>query len=308
MLIALLVALAVWFGLRSVHQLLIISREKREINERIAKWTLGNRPVLSWSDQLVEKFDQTDLAKKLEPILIRASISLRPTEFIMIIFMVGVFLAIGIYFLLGAGLFISILISAVVTPVGVKVFLNSRKHIYSFQIDSQLSDACRLLSSAARAGLSVPQGLELVVKEMPKPISHELGIVYREVKLGKSLEQSLQDMLERVSSKDLQVFVNALIIQRRAGGDLASVLSEMARTMEERKIITQTIQASVSQAKYSAYALPLVSILTVIMLSKMIDGFFDLITSFAGLIIVTIFLLLQILGVYLVRKISDIKV
>jgi tight adherence protein B len=209
---------------------------------------------------------------------------------------------------LGAGLLTSILISVVSTPVGTKLFLNSRKHIYAYRIDSQLSEACRLLSSAARAGLSVTQGLELVVKEMPPPISHELGIVYREVKLGKNLDLSLRDMLERVSSKNLQVFVNALIIQRKAGGDLARLLSEMARTMEERKIITQTIQASVSQAKYSAYALPLVSIFIVIILSKMIDGFFDLITSFTGLIIFAIFLFLQILGVYLVRKISDIKV
>jgi len=43
-------------------------------------------------------------------------------------------------------------------------------------------------------------------------------------------------------------------------------------------------------------------------LSRMIDGFFDLFTSVFGMIIAGIFVVLQIIGILLVRKISNIQI
>ena len=165
-----------------------------------------------------------------------------------------------------------------------------------------------MLSSAARAGLSIPQGLELAVKELPAPIRNELEIVVQELQLGRHLEGALQELLKRVFSQDLHVFVNALIIQQRSGGDLARVMAQMASTMEERKIISQIIRSVTAQARYSAYLLPVISIFIVFMMSRMIEGFFDLFTTFFGMIIAGIFVVLQIIGVLLVRKISNIEV
>src|SRR5690606_23193546 len=167
---------------------------------------------------------------------------------------------------------------------------------------------CRLLSSAARAGLSIPQGLELAVKELPAPIRNELGIVVQELKLGRHLEGALQELLKRVYSQDLHVFVNALIIQQRSGGDLARVMAQMASTMEERKIVGQIMRSVMAQSRYSAYMLPIVSMFVIFVLSRMIDGFFDLFTSVFGMIIAGIFIVLQISGILLVRKISNIQI
>jgi tight adherence protein B len=78
--------------------------------------------------------------------------------------------------------------------------------------------------------------------------------------------------------------------------------------MEERKIISQIIRSVTAQARYSAYMLPVISIFIVFMMSRMIEGFFDLFTTFFGMIIAGIFVVLQIIGVLLVRKISNIEV
>lgn len=302
-----LAAGAVFCGMLAVYQRFLVRNERRAISEHISKWTEQQEEKLSWSDSLVERLDRMEWAQELEPKLGRASISLRPTEYAMIVFAVGV----GLFFVLywfGVPLWLSISLATTITPLGSKLFLQSRRNVYVNRINDQLSEACRLLASATRAGLSIPQGLELVVKEMPPPIQHELGIAVRELQLGRNLEGALKDLLKRVNSQDLQVFVNALIIQRRAGGDVARVLSEMARTMEERKIISQTIQALMSQSKYSAYTLPLVSILITFFLSRLIEGFFDLFTSFLGIVILVIYVVLQIIGILLIRKISNIKV
>jgi len=114
--------------------------------------------------------------------------------------------------------------------------------------------------------------------------------------------------LKRVYSQDLHVFVNALIIQQRSGGDLARVMAQMANTMEERKIISQIIRSVTAQSRYSAYLLPVISVFIVFLMSRMIEGFFDLFTTFFGMIIAGVFIVLQIIGVLLVRKISKIEI
>jgi tight adherence protein B len=308
MIVALLGGGSVFFALLALYSFFTLRGERGEISNRISKWLSQQTVTKSWSDELVEKLDRLEMMKKLEPELEKASIPLRPAEYSLVVLLGAGIVAFALKMVLGAPTFISISLAMAAAPFGSKLFLRSRRKIYVQRINEQLSEACRLLSSAARAGLSIPQGLELVVKELPPPIKNELSIVVREVQLGRDLEGALKDLLNRVNSKDMQVFVNALIIQRRAGGDLARVLSEMARTMEERKIIHQTIQAATAQSRYSAYMLPVVSLFVVFVLSKMMEGFDQLFKHPFGIVILVIFVVLQVIGVMVVRKIADIRV
>lgn len=305
--IAVLGAGSVFCALMAIYSILQMRSSKQQTHEVIEKWMQPDQEV-RWSDNLADRLDQTAWAKRLEPQLKRASIKIRPAEYGAILFAIGFGLTLILYLGLDAPLWMGLLVGTSVTPLLSKLFLLSRRKVYVNRIDAQLSEACRLLSSAARAGLSIPQGLELVVKEMPSPIRDELGVTVRELQLGRDLEVSLRELLTRVSSRDLQVFVNALIIQRRAGGNLANVLSEMANTMEERKIIHQTIEASIAQARYTAYLLPAVSLLILFMMSKLIDEFFGMFTTFFGMVILAIFLGMQLIAFLLIKKISDIKI
>lgn len=281
-------------------------REQRKIYEQMDQFTdIGSQE--RWSDRLADRLDETKWAERLGPKLKKASIKIRPSEYGAILVMIGVLLVFLLHLGMDAPLWLSVL-AATTIPFLSKLFLSSRKFIYIKRVDNQLSEVCRLLSSAARAGLSIPQGLELVVKEMPSPVRDELAVVVRELQLGRDLEKSLQDLYGRVSSRDIRIFINALIIQQRAGGDLGRVLSEMASTMEERKIIHKTIDASISQARYTAYFLPVISGLMVYMMSQMIDDFFQFFTSVMGIVVLAIFLVMQVVGFLLIKKIADIKV
>ncbi|SEN63194.1 type II secretion system F family protein [Lihuaxuella thermophila] len=306
--IAVLGALSVFFVIWALYYYLLMKNIQKANNERIAKWVNRGVGEVRWSDSLADKIDQTSWAQKIQPQIEQASLNLRPSEYGSILFLAAIVLYFAFSLGLGVPALYSFILALLLTPLGSKLFLKSRKHIYANRLDAQLSEACRLLSSAARAGLSIQQGLELVVREMPPPVKNELGMVVREVQLGRDLESALKELLERVNSRDIQVFVNALIIQRRAGGDLGRVMSEMAITMEERKIIQQTVKAVTAQARYSAYALPLISIFVVFMLSKLIDGFFDLFKSTIGIIIIAVFVIMQVVGIILVRQIANIKV
>ncbi|EGK09947.1 integral membrane protein [Desmospora sp. 8437] len=308
-LVALLAAGAAASIVWTVYYYLVFTNERKSAHEKLNEWMYQGVEKTSWSDSLSDKIDGTNWAKKIRPKLERASLDLKPSDYGSILFLGVVILFIGLHLMAGIeSVWLSAIISLVVVPVGSNLFLRSRQHIYAQRMDSQLSEVCRLLSSAASAGLSIPQGLRLVVQEMPAPVKIELGRVVREIELGRDLEGALNDLLERIHTQDMKVFINALIIQRRAGGDLAKVMSQMAATMEERKIIHQTIKAVTSQARTSAYALPIISLLIAFMLSKMIDGFYDLFTTLPGMIVLALFVGLQVLGVVLVRKFSNIRV
>ncbi|PRZ13261.1 tight adherence protein B [Laceyella sediminis] len=300
-------ALAVLCSMLALFNWVEMRTAQRQTNEVLEKY-VGTKTEISWSDRLADRLDNQEWAKKLAPQLKRASINLRPSEYGALLIAGELGLTFLLYLGLDAPFFMSLFIAGVLTPLGSRMLINSRKFLYVRKIDAQLSEACRLLSSAARAGLSIPQGLELVVKEMSGPIKEELNTVVKELQLGKSVEVSLRELTKRVPSRDLQVFVNALIIQRRAGGDLARVLSEMASTMEERKIIHKTIDATVAQARFSAYMLPVVSILIVFMMSQMIENFFDFFTNIFGIIVLIIFIIMQVIGFILIKRIADIKV
>lgn len=304
---ALLAGGSFFFAVWSLYYLFTLRRERHSTMERVSRWIHRGKSV-RWSDSLADRLDQMEWAKKLQPKLERASIRLRPSEYGGIVFVTGLLSGIALSWFLEINGVVGLIAGLSLAPVASNLFLRSRKHLYVAKIDDQLPEACRLLSSAARAGLSIPQGLELAVKELPSPIRDELEIVVQELRLGRHLEGALQDLLTRVYSQDLHVFVNALIIQQRSGGDLARVMSQMASTMEERKIVSQIIRSVTAQARYSAYMLPLVSILIVFILSRMIDGFFELFTNLFGMVIAVIFVVMQIVGVLLVRRISNIRI
>ena len=61
------------------------------------------------------------------------------------------------------------------------------------KIEEQLADAMVMFSSAIRAGLSIPQALDLLAVDSPKPISQEFHQMISEYKLGKPLERTLSE-------------------------------------------------------------------------------------------------------------------
>ncbi|MFS8512495.1 MAG: type II secretion system F family protein, partial [Planifilum fulgidum] len=249
---ALLAGGSLFFAVWSLYFLISMRRDRSKTRERLSRW-IKRGSDMRWSDSLVERLDQMAWAKKLQPKLERASIRLRPAEYGGIVLVGGFLFGLLLGWFLEINKWICLVIGFSLAPVASHLFLVSRRHLYVSKIDDQLPEACRLLSSAARAGLSIPQGLELAVKELPDPIRKELEIVVQELQLGRHLEGALRELLNRVYSQDLHVFVNALIIQQRSGGDLARVMAQMASTMEERKIVSQIMRSVMAQSRTSAY-------------------------------------------------------
>jgi len=139
------------------------------------------------------------------------------------------------FVLLGAGYFL---------PWGLVAYLRRRR---LGMVDDQLVDALLLMANALKAGLSLQQGLELVVREMKPPISDEFGRVVKEIHLGRLTDEALKRLAERVPLEDVQLAVDSILTLRETGGNLSETFQVIAHTIVERKKVQGKIKAMTAQ-------------------------------------------------------------
>ena len=114
-------------------------------------------------------------------------------------------------------------------------------------------DAIELLVRGLKSGLPVSETLTVVAKEIPGPVGEEFKIVTEKIKIGKTMEDSLQETADRMATPEFQFFVITLAIQRETGGNLAETLSNLAEVLRKRAQMKLKIRAMSSESKASAY-------------------------------------------------------
>jgi tight adherence protein B len=114
-------------------------------------------------------------------------------------------------------------------------------------------DAIELLVRGLKSGLPVAETLNVVSKEIPGPVGEEFKMVTEKIKIGKTMEDALQDTADRLGTAEFQFFVITLAIQRETGGNLAETLSNLADVLRKRAQMKLKIRAMSSESKASAY-------------------------------------------------------
>jgi tight adherence protein B len=98
----------------------------------------------------------------------------------------------------------------------------------------QLPDVLSILASSLRAGHSFLQALDQVAGEIKDPSAGEFHRVVAEIRLGRSIDDAMVEMADRVGSEDMRWAVMAVNIQRQVGGNLAEVLRTTVKALRER--------------------------------------------------------------------------
>jgi tight adherence protein B len=120
------------------------------------------------------------------------------------------------------------------------------------RIEDQLADAMVSLSSAVRAGLSLPQALEILAQQCPHPICQEFQQMYGEYQMGKTLEVCLKEAKERLRSENFALFAAAVEASRQSGGRLNETIERIAHSVRELQRLERKVQSETAQARKSA--------------------------------------------------------
>jgi len=248
---------------------------------------------------------RTGALARLETLLEQADMPLRAGELLFYVptFAIFAFLFLSIVFGLIAGLIAAFFV--VIIPI-VVVQNRARKRLARF--DTLLPSTLTLLASSLRAGFSLMQGLETVAQETAEPMRSELQRVFTEVRLGRTVEDALGEVADRMNSRDLAWTVMAIRIQREVGGNLSSLLDTVSHTMTQRERLRREVHALTAEGRLSAVVLslfaPAMALILWLVRPEYIETLFD---YTIGIIAVIVGIILNIVGWFWLRRVVDIE-
>jgi len=176
-------------------------------------------------------------------------------------------------------------------------------------IINTLPDALQQMSAALRAGATFNSAVQSLVAERDEPIAQEFSLLLRELRLGTSTDEALENLGERIKSEDVDIFVSAVQIAQSVGGDLADVLNRLSDTLRKKISMEARIKSLTAQGVMQGYvvtALPTVVMFALLLLER--EAVEPLFTTLLGWIFLTAIFTLQFCGGWFIRKIVNIDI
>jgi tight adherence protein B len=243
----------------------------------------------------------------------RADLKLRTSEYFMIQLGSAAILGLLVFFRfhLGAGP-ITLFFTPIAPIAGyflpgfyVKYRINQRQK----KFNNQLGDTLTLLSNAIKAGYSFAQAIDTVAKNAVPPIGDEFARAVREMNLGGSPDEALQNITKRIASADFDLVATAYSIHRTVGGNLAEILDNIAYTIRERVRIKGEIATLTAQARASGTLITFLPIVLAAFMFFVTPTYFrPMFENFVGWILIAVGILMIFFGNLIIRRVVAIEV
>ncbi len=115
--------------------------------------------------------------------------------------------------------------------MGPTMYLRSRVSGHQNGIKKQLPDAMDLLCVCIEAGLSFDAALLKVSQKLSGPFIDELLIVYREIQMGRTRREALQNLCEATNIDELKTFASALVQAEQLGIPINNVMRAQSQQL-----------------------------------------------------------------------------
>lgn len=318
-LVSLLFAFLFFLGLYAV--LSVYLQRRREVSQRIQQYA-GYQPAAVrktpfWEilrNRFHELFAERNRRpgrpwnrKKLDLMMIQAGLPLLGKEYVAIAggLAVLVFLVTAVA---GRSL-VTGLLGGILTVFGAVIFLQRRISRRKEAFERQLADCLTLVSNSLRAGFSFLQTMEIISREMQPPMSTEFANVMRNTSLGRTMEDALQEMDQRVGNEDFSLVITAVLIQQQVGGNLATILDTIRETISERIRLRREVGTLTAQGKFSGLVLTCIPVALGLFFAVTSPEYLKpLLTTSIGKMAIGAAVVMEIIGYLIISRIVDIKI
>ncbi|QHE51399.1 type II secretion system F family protein [Pontibacillus sp. HMF3514] len=258
-------------------------------------------------EKLGKKVLSKEKSSKLEALIKKSGLPIKPEEYLFFQ-LISVFL-VGMLLFLISGDLVMLFIGA---PIGYFIplwFIKKKIKDRVKAFNEGLPDMLTTMIGSMRAGFSLPQSLQTVVEEGEAPIKDEIELVLKEMQYGSTLEDSLNGLYERMPSKDLELMVQAIIIQRTVGGNLATVLDKIVNTIRDRTKIQRQITTLTAQGRLSGVVIGLLPVALAFILYLIEPDYIGALFSHPiGMIMLAGGAVSGTVGFFMIKKITTIEV
>lgn len=192
--------------------------------------------------------------------------------------------------------------------IGFFSLIYSRARMQRQLFQDQFPAVLERLADSLQAGFSLPQAIEFVVPNLSQPSSDEMARIAHQIRLGFTVDQALLELHWRRPSEDVRILVEGLTLQRQVGGNMASMMREMAELVRGRVELENEVRTMTAQGRLSAVVIALLVPVSLGLLS-LFPGYTDvLFNTTIGNLVLVVAGILELLGAVLVARLVRIEV
>ena len=122
---------------------------------------------------------------------------------------------------------------------------NRRQNVFL----NDFADAIDVMVRGLKAGLPVSEAMKIIATESGPPVGPEFMEVVEGQRVGISIDQGIERMVERMPLSEVNFLAIVMTIQSKTGGNLSEALANLSRVLRDRKKMKQKIRAVSSGSK-----------------------------------------------------------
>jgi tight adherence protein B len=140
---------------------------------------------------------------------------------------------------------------AVAGPAAAGWAIGARRRRYRRAVERSLPEVATAVADSLSAGRSLRASLTGSVASLDGPPATELARLASDLEAGTATGAAITKWQARMRSDRVDAFAAALLSQRLAGGDLASLLRRFADGAAERERVAEDARAATAQARFT---------------------------------------------------------
>jgi tight adherence protein B len=230
------------------------------------------------------------------------------------LFVISIAISCGIAYLFFENPWICIIFPLVYLIIRKKTIEN-RKEKQQKELSIQFLDAMRVVSSSLLAGLSLENAWKEGQREVEfmygtdAYMSREMKEMNQSVSLNVPLEQQLEEFAYRSGVEDIISFAEVFSFAKRMGGNFVEIIESTIGHMREKQETEQEIEVVIASRKLEQKVMDVIPILILAYLKLTSGDYMEVLYgNAAGVIFMSICLVIYIAALYLANRIMTIKV
>jgi tight adherence protein B len=196
---------------------------------------------------------------------------------------------------------------AVAGPAAAGWAIGSRRRRYRRAVERSLPEVATAIADSLSAGRSLRASLAGAVVSLDGPPASELAQLAAELELGAATTEAIEGWRGRMRSERVDAFAAALLSQRLAGGDLASLLRRFAAGAAERERVAEDARSATAQARFTGLLVVAMPTGAALFAELLQPGFLlELLGSPPAAVLLVLAAALQLAGFVVIRRFSQV--
>ena len=189
------------------------------------------------------------------------------------------------------------------------IYLYYKDRIYKRKINNDLLRSVIIMNNSFKSGKSTMQALKSASNDLPEPIRSEYYKMYQEMKYGLSIDNVFDRFSKRIELEEIKYISSSLSVLNKTGGNIIKVFDSIERTLFNKKKLEEELKSLTASSNLVVKLLMIIPLFFVLIVYILNPSYFNpFFESPLGLVLLMVIVIMFIIYIWLLRKITKVKV